>query len=327
MLKERVLINSATFTSTEVMWGGPGPGSPPHIPGAQGPRGMCGTHSFNFSPFFEAYASIHPDKPLPSPSFLEWFIGFTEGDGCFARAKRGDLQFVVTQSTLDVQILNLIKENLGFGAVILQSKKQRTHRYIVQDLESLYLMCMLFNGNLVFPIRSFKFSEFLSALNTKLVKRPICFAPPIVPKLATVLPTLKDFWLSGFTDAEGCFTVSILSGSKSARIRFILSQKWDNNKPVLEHILGLFDKELNQEKSLGAVVPHREPGNYELRINGIKNCQHIQGYFNAYALKSKKSISYNKWKSIHTALSRGEHLDKDLRENLVELSKDVNRTV
>jgi hypothetical protein len=105
-----------------------------------------------------------------------------------------------------------------------------------------------------------------------------------------------------------------------------LSQKWDNNKPVLEHILGLFDKESNLEKSLGAIVPHSEPGNYELRINGIKNCQHIQGYFNSYALKSKKSLSYNKWKSIHTALIRGEHLDKDQRENLVELSKDVNRT-
>jgi len=106
-------------------------------------------------------------------------------------AKRGDLQFVVTQSTLDVQILNLIQYNLGFGAVIQQSKGQRTHRYVVQDLTSLYLMCLLFNGNLVFPVRCFKFLEFLSALNTKLVKRPIY--PPIVPKLTTILPTLKDF--------------------------------------------------------------------------------------------------------------------------------------
>jgi len=33
--------------------------------------GAASTKNFNFTNFFEAYASIHPGKPLPSPSFLE----------------------------------------------------------------------------------------------------------------------------------------------------------------------------------------------------------------------------------------------------------------
>jgi len=34
--------------------------------------------------------------------------------------KRGGLQFVITQSSSDVQVLNYIQTNLGFGKVIQQ---------------------------------------------------------------------------------------------------------------------------------------------------------------------------------------------------------------
>jgi hypothetical protein len=39
--------------------------------------------------------------------------------------------FVITQSTHDIQILDLIQEKLGFGKVYKQGA--RTSRYIVQD--------------------------------------------------------------------------------------------------------------------------------------------------------------------------------------------------
>lgn len=41
--------------------------------------------------------------------FLYWFIGFTEGDGSFIVNKTGYLEFKVTQSTVDCQILFYIK--------------------------------------------------------------------------------------------------------------------------------------------------------------------------------------------------------------------------
>lgn len=276
----------------------------------------------NFTPFFDTYRIFYPEKPLPTSTFLEWFIGFAEGDGSFSIAKRGDLQLVVTQSTQDVQILNYIKDNLGLGTVTLQSRSQHTHRWVIQDTKNLYLMCKLFNGNIVFPMRNFKFLEFLSCLNTKLVKY---FAyKPMEPILATLTPSLNDAWLSGFTDAEGCFSISILSNSKAVRIRYILSQKWESNKPVLEHILFLFNKEANCPKSIGAVVPHFHIDNFELRVNGIKNCEYLFRYFDTHCLKSKKQLSYFKWKTLHKALSEWAHLDPILRIKLVEQSKTIN---
>jgi group I intron endonuclease len=48
------------------------------------------------------------------------------------------------QSSLDIEILNYIKDNLGFGRVIKQSIKQNTHRFVIQDLKNIFLICLLF---------------------------------------------------------------------------------------------------------------------------------------------------------------------------------------
>ncbi len=109
--------------------------------------------SFDFSAFETMYSKLYPHNPKPSKAFLEWFIGFTEGDGSFIVSKRGGLQFVITQSSSDVQVLNYIQTNFGFGKVIQQSKSNNTHRFIVQDVSHILLICLIFNGN--YPIALF----------------------------------------------------------------------------------------------------------------------------------------------------------------------------
>jgi len=43
-------------------------------------------------------------------------------------AKRGDLAIMITQSKYDINILNEIKNILGIGSIIIQSKKNNTFR-------------------------------------------------------------------------------------------------------------------------------------------------------------------------------------------------------
>jgi len=116
-------------------------------------------------------------------------IGFSEGEGSFILAKRGDLAFVITQSTKDINVLNYIKTNLGFGRIIKQSIKQNTHRYVVQDIKNIYLICLIFNGNMVFPTRKARFLTFLSSFNEKLLKRNLVTIPPLD---ICVSPSLED---------------------------------------------------------------------------------------------------------------------------------------
>lgn len=80
---------------------------------------------------------------------------------------------------------------LGFGSVMVQSKVNYTHRFVIQDKVGLRLISLLLNGNMVFPIRQAKLLAFLSGLNGYLTQGTLLL-PPITPILTTVLPTLSD---------------------------------------------------------------------------------------------------------------------------------------
>lgn len=275
--------------------------------------------SFDFTSFYFKFSEYYPNLKQPSSKFLEWFIGFSEGEGCFILAKRGDLAFVVTQSTTDVKSLNYIKDNLGFGKVIKQSVKQNTHRFIIQDIKNLCLICLLFNGNMVFPTRKARFLTFLSSFNEKLLRKNLI---TITPLDICVTPSLKDGWISGITDGEGSFTCSLLSNSSGYRFRYILTQKWEANKFVLEHIINIFNEHLVQ----GSVVPHSANDVWEIRVNGVKNCEGLFNYFDEYSLITKKQDSYSKWKLLHSRLVKKDHLNDNTRLELIELAKQINKT-
>lgn len=276
---------------------------------------------FNFTQFYTKFNKYYPYLKQPNPKFLQWLIGFSEGEGSFIVGKRGDLSFVITQSTVDIQSLNYIKDNLGFGKVIKQSVKQNTHRFIVQDIKNIYLICLIFNGNMVFPTRNARFLTFLSSFNEKLLKNNMVV---IYPLFTCILPSLKDGWISGITDGEGSFTCSLLYNSLAYRFRFILTQKWEANKPVLEHIINIFSQSTNY-LCKGSVVPHSANNVWEIRINGVKNCKELFTYFDEYNLITKKRESYSKWKVIHSKLVNGDHLKIDSRQILVGLAKQVNK--
>lgn len=82
-----------------------------------------------------------------------------------------------------------VLHSFGFGNVIRQSIKQNTQRFVIQGIQNLYLICLLFNGNIVFPSRKARFTTFLSVLNKKLFKQHI---KPILPVDTCPLPTLSD---------------------------------------------------------------------------------------------------------------------------------------
>ena len=279
---------------------------------------------------FKNQYKLYYNNKVPCNDFLNWFIGFTEGDGSFVVSKtRNSLQFVITQSTEDIIILHYIKETLGFGTVIKQGL--RTSRYVVQDLTNLYLIILLFNGNIVLPTRKKNFNLFLDIFNKKIIKgstrnnifntlsenkTPASCPAEVEFKFKDNLPSINDSWLSGFTDAEGCFTVSFLKESNAFRLRYIVSQKGDNNLPILSSLILLFNA--------GRLEAHSKKSNYSYILSGKKACYNLYDYFNKFPLKTKKSISLGLWKEIHSAISNKEHLDLELRKILIEKANKVN---
>ena len=159
--------------------------------------------------------------------------------------------------------------------------------------------------------------SFLSFYNEKLIKKNLS---PILPLYNSINPSLEDAWISGITDGEGCFTCSILSNSTGYRFRYILTQKWNANKYILEHISKLF-KIYSVNSS---VVPHSVENIWELRTNGIKNCKGLFNYFDKFNLITIKKDSYLKWKLIHSRLVNKDHLNDKFRLELIEQAKLIN---
>ena len=141
---------------------------------------------------------------------------------------------------------------------------------------------------------------------------------PLIPNYATLLPSLSDCWLLGIVDAEGCFTVSLLNTSNRFRIYFIITQKWDANKYVLDHILSLFN-------CTGFVISRPNSENWDLKIGGLENCKCIFSYFDNFELKTKKSLSYIRWKEVHSKLALGLHLNSITRQELIKLASQINK--
>lgn len=265
---------------------------------------------FNFNKFYLQYNKTYPNVKVPSTSFIQWFIGFTEGDGSFIVSTRGNLMFVITQSTADIQVLRYIQQELGFGRVIKQGHK--TSRFIVQDISNLYILIQLFNGNIVFPSKQNSFFKFLNHFNK------VSNFPSVASINSFILPTYYDNWFCGFTDAEGCFTCSLLGlgNSTAYRFRFIIAQKGEMNKDVLMHIADLIK---------GTVRPHSVKEVYEITVNGIRNIDKIIYYFNNHKLYSKKAKSYELWLEIYESIKNGEHLSPDSRNNLKIKTQQINK--
>ena len=122
------------------------------------------------------------DNPYKSKDFIYWLIGFTEGNGSFiintiknkSHALGRDtapsvehkyLEFKITQSSNDAQILFYIKKSLGIGTVSKQDKNNNIHHYRVRDKNGLLKIINLFNNNLYLNKTQNKFKEFVKIYN------------------------------------------------------------------------------------------------------------------------------------------------------------------
>lgn len=269
---------------------------------------------FDFSALYEKYKNHLPNNKVPSNRFLTWLIGFTEAEGSFIVNNRGDLAFIITQASVDKQVLDFIKEILGFGKIIPQSAT--TSRYVTQNKKEIDIIISLFNGNLVLPKRLEIFHKYVKGFNQWVTKGRILLNPVTI-KNTSVLPTLNDAWFAGFTDGEGCFSCSI-NENKGFSFNFNISQKYEINIITLKHFSLLFNN--------GIVSKHSVEDVYEFRVGGVNNCKVIIPYFDKYDLYTKKYLSYKLWKDIHISLVNKDHLDISKRQEMIEKVKMINKS-
>ena len=242
--------------------------------------------------------------------FKWWLIGFAEGDGHFGIDKRGYLVFKITQSSIDAQVLFYIKKSLGFGSVSVQSTTNNTHMFRVRDKDNLIKIISIFNGNLITKAKILQFKLFLQAFNTKYNTNI-----DIINSINKV--SLDNAWLSGFTDAEGCFTCSAYLNKTTNKhivtVRYIISKKDDIE--FSNHLANLVNGYVSYLKSYDG---------YNTVVNSTKLSTIIK-YINSFPLQTKKHISYIRWLKVHKLVINKQHLTTEGLEKINCLIKSINR--
>lgn len=251
-------------------------------------------NNLNFNKFYDEYKKVYPNNKLPSKEFLEWFIGFFEADGCLGISiKKIRLSIIIGLNEKDLPLLNYIKDNLLIGNITIHSKKLNSYRWILYKQLDLKLIIHLFNGNLVLPVRYIKLMIFITIINIKLIKNN--------EELINIIynckiPRLDNYWLAGFVDGEGCFSVGKSKSNNFYKAIFNINQKYIANKLVLTIIIELLRSLINNDKAGSLYIHSSKSKNvYELRFSSFKDCYKLKLYFDKYPLKSYKFIEYQDW--------------------------------
>lgn len=241
--------------------------------------------------------------------FKWWFIGFAEGDGSFIVNKNGYLEFKITQSSIDAQVLFYIKKELGFGFVSLQNKTNKTHHFRVRDMKNILKLIYIFNGNIITKYKINQFETWINAFNLVYKMNIKCSGQKHELNL-------DNSWLSGFTDAEGCFTSSVLTskitGKVIVTVRYIIFQKDDNK----------FSK--NLADMLNGYITHVKSYNGYFTVVNHGKLNIILKYLHYNCLKTKKLISYKRWLKVYLLVKNKEHLTQKGLVNIKSLTKVIN---
>ena len=274
--------------------------------------------------FRKATTSIKPEHKKPGSlepeevCFLEWFIGFSEGDGSFF-LKNNRCVFVINQS--DALVLNKIRTTLGFG--VIQSYKQNGRifaRYTIQGEENVHRLIQIFNGNIHLQKVFDRFEKWVNHYNTY-AKQPI----KIKPRQSAQNITLISAWMAGFYDAEGSFYASIgeqttTIGTKILRLRLSAYIDQQYERDVMEQIQKLLS-------ITSLTVRNVEKQHFRVEASTKKTLRNILDYFENYSLRSRKHIVYAMWKKIAVRFVNNTHLDniESLRVKVKKIQQQNNK--
>lgn len=264
--------------------------------------------SFNFIEYNESKV-LHKKKI--NNTFLEWFIGFSEGDGSFIESNNR-LFFIINQK--EIKILYYIRKNLGFGKV---SMYDGYGRYIVADRKNIDRLIYIFNGNLLLNKTNNRFQNWLNIRNTY-------SSTKITYKGSKPLQSIdfnESSWLTGFIDAEGCYSASRKNDKRykvgfKVCLRFIIDQK--DEKELLEKIQSFFGFGYIEKRNT-------VEGMYRVVFSGRKSILKCISYLQKYPLQSIKKVSYLRFVSIYNILINNKlsSLTKKALKRLERLIKNL----
>ena len=283
--------------------------------------------SFDFTDFVNHHLPSH--KREVDTAFLEWLVGFAEGDGCFCyreaspqlptftapppllrkslegpsleRPRKMRFLFEICQK--DPVPLHKVRGGLGFGKVVPSGSGDTLHwRYRVEDRRGLQRIMALFNGNLVLPKLRRQFAAWAGQASA-------IHHPTFQTQEGGPVVSLSTGWLSGFLDAEGCFYAAFTTPSVRSTLYYGLTQKVSITQ---QHLCG--EREVLAEigallMSSARVSVAKPPNCYRIEVSSMESHRILVAYLDRFPLRGKGLI-FRRWWRVYLLRAERRHLNE-----------------
>ena len=230
---------------------------------------------------------------LTDIEFGYFLAGLIEGDGWFGK---NELHILFAEN--DAPLANKIKERIGYGNVY-KIKNKKAVRYICKHTKGLFVILTLINGKLVSKP---KYDQLVKHQYDKYFDYTISSPSNNI--------SLDNYWLTGFTQADGCFHISIVKSKThktgyNVRLEFSLKQK--DSIPL---------KLIYDKLNMGNLSQYSS-GIWCYKSTGFKTAFKLINYFDTYNLFSSKYTDFLKFRYIYIMITKGLHLDKNGIEKII----------
>jgi hypothetical protein len=231
-----------------------------------------------------------------SKGFINWFVGFVEGNENIFIVNRRYLRFELNCSLKNQAIIFFIKNKLGFGNIRkLKFLDTIIIEYSVQDnVADLLKLIKIFNGNLRCISKIQYFKLWYKKLKVKLKKMNLLnLLPEYIEDIKPV--NLSNSWLLGFIDSRVFFYGRWHKSKKlkNGKELYLCCIFWHLNKDLLLKIKEAFKINSKIEEKQKWNLPFSK-----LVIDDINEKNKICEYLMKFKLKTFKLKKYKYWKKL-----------------------------
>lgn len=267
-----------------------------------------------------------------SKGFINWFVGFVEGNENIFIVNRRYLRFELNCSLKNQFTIYYIKNILGFGNIRkLKFLDNIIIEYSVQDnVIDLLKLVKIFNGNLRCVSKKQYFKLWYKKLRVKLKKMNLLdLLPEYIEDIKPI--TLLNSWLLGYIDSRVFFYGRWHKSKKlkDGKELYLCCIFWHLNKDLLLKIKDILNINNKIEEKIKWNLPF-----FKLVIDNVNDKNKICEYLIKFKLKTLKLKKYKYWKILlkfeneykKTGIQEFEKIEKNLKKLLLnEAEEELNK--
>ena len=258
--------------------------------------------------------------------FGYYLAGLFEGDGHIWIASKYDIknykknpQFCITMHKNNLKVAESLVKKIGYGWVRKKVRENAIVFTITNEKGFLKLLYLLYNKLKTPKIE--KINQLIEWLNDNRGHKINLYNY----NLKEVAKDLNNYWLCGFTDADGCFyiRVSRLKNKSRVAFRFSIDQRMVDPMTGKSYIF-IMDAIANKLKTKNSIITRKHGTYFRIEATSKESLNNILDYFDLYPLQSIKYLDYIDWKTGIDLYTKRHRINAGLLVSLKKLKNNMN---